>query len=112
MKKIILIGIPGCGKSTLGKRLAKVLKIPCFDTDLLMINKIDPNRPQDLFLMAFNGQFIVSQIEIMNKLAKKKGKAIISTGAEVALIPECAGLMKKIGVIIHIRRDPELVYCK
>ena len=71
MKKIYLIGIPGCGKSTLGKRLSKELKIPCYDTDLLMIKEIDPNRPQDLFLMAFNGQFIAAQKKITEKLAKR-----------------------------------------
>jgi len=108
MKKNYLIGIPGCGKSTLGKRLSKVLKIPCYYTDKLLIKEIDPNRPQDLFLMAFNGKFIEIQKRITKKLSKRFGYTIISTGAEVALIPECAEIMKKTGIIIHIKRNPEL----
>lgn len=33
MKNIVLIGMPGCGKSTLGKLLAQHLKRPFYDAD-------------------------------------------------------------------------------
>ena len=33
---LILIGMPGCGKSTLGVLLAKVLRLSFLDTDLLL----------------------------------------------------------------------------
>jgi shikimate kinase len=108
MEKIMLIGIPNCGKSTLGRRLAEAKKLPFFDTDQLFVEKINSGRLSDFIRLAFNGQFIELQKKIMIKLYLQDGPAIISTGAEVALIPECATLMKKMGTIIHIQRDPEL----
>lgn len=33
MKKLVLIGYMGAGKSTIGRQLAKILEVPFFDTD-------------------------------------------------------------------------------
>ncbi len=35
-KPIVLVGMMGAGKSTVGTRLAKKLKVPCYDTDNLV----------------------------------------------------------------------------
>ena len=39
MKNIVLIGMPGAGKSTLGVILAKTLNMPFLDTDLIIQQK-------------------------------------------------------------------------
>ena len=36
MKNIVLIGMPGCGKSTFGKRIAKRLQLPFYDADTVL----------------------------------------------------------------------------
>lgn len=36
MKNIVLIGMPGCGKSTFGKRMAKRLQLPFYDADTVL----------------------------------------------------------------------------
>ncbi|MCL2267334.1 MAG: AAA family ATPase [Treponema sp.] len=107
MKKYILIGIPGCGKTTLGELAAEMLGIRFFDTDKIFTEKISLLNPTSIFRMVFNGQFINDQIKIMSKLSKLRCSAIISTGAEVGLIPETAKLMKKMGTVIHIQRNYE-----
>jgi shikimate kinase len=107
MKKYFLIGIPNSGKSTLGRRAAEKLRIPFYDTDLIICEKLD--NPLDLFRITFNGQFAAEQIKIISKLAKLNGKALIATGAEAALSPECASLMKDSGTVINIKRKPDIL---
>ena len=107
MNKYILIGIPNAGKSTLGRRAADKLQIPFYDTDKMVCDRI--SHPLELFRMSLNGQFLEEQSKIIFELAKQDGAAIISTGAEVALIPECAALMKTMGTIIHIQRKPDIL---
>ena len=109
MEKYILIGIPNCGKSTLGKRAAEALRMPFFDTDLLAVEKMNLVHPAEIFRFAFNGRFLTEQYKVMVDLAARKGTAIIATGAEIALMPECADLMKKMGTIIHIKRKPSIL---
>ena len=107
MKKYYLIGIPNSGKTTLGRRAAEKLRIPFYDTDTMVCDII--NNPLDLFKMALNGQFLAEQIKIVSSLAKLDGKAIIATGAEAALSPECASLMKAGGTVINIKRKPDVL---
>lgn len=38
-KQIVLIGMPGCGKTTIGKKISAILGIPFFDTDKYIENK-------------------------------------------------------------------------
>ena len=109
MEKYILIGIPNCGKSTLGKRSAETLRMPFFDTDLLAVEKMNLEHPAEIFRFAFNGRFLTEQYNVMIDLAAHKGTAIIATGAEIALMPECADLIKKMGTIIHIKRKPSIL---
>jgi len=107
VKKYYLIGIPNSGKTTLGSRAAEKLRLPFYDTDTMLCDRI--SNPLDLFKMALNGKFLAEQIKIVSKLAKLNGKAIIATGAEAALSPECASLMKASGTIINIKRKPDVL---
>ena len=109
MDKYILIGIPNCGKTTLGQRAAEILQMPFFDTDKLTVEGLNLENPFDLFRSAFNAKFLNGQYKVMSKLASQNSSAIIATGAEIALMPECAELMKKMGTVIYVRRKLEIV---
>ena len=109
MNKYILIGIPNCGKSTLGRLAAESLQLPFFDTDLLAVENLKLKHPTDFFRFSFKRRFLSEQFNVMGKLAQLKDAAIIATGAEVALMPECAELMMKMGIVIHIKRKPEII---
>ena len=109
MNKYILIGIPNCGKSTLGRRTADALQLPFYDTDLMACEQLKISNPVDQFRAAFNGSIITAQIEAIDELTELNSDAIIATGAEVALIPRCAACLRRMGTVIHIRRSPEIV---
>ena len=109
MGKYFLIGIPDCGKSTLGKLAADVLKFPYFDTDVMACDLLDFKSTADIFRAAFNQGFLNAQRAAINEIAKLDGNAIISTGAEVSLISECTRQMCALGTIIHIIRKHEII---
>ena len=109
MGKYFLIGIPNCGKSTLGRLAADIMKLPFFDTDTMACERLKLESAADFFRAAFNSQFMNAQRAAIVELAELDGDAVIATGAEIALIPECAGLMHDTGTIIHIKKKPKII---
>jgi shikimate kinase len=111
MKHIILIGLPNSGKSTLGKKAAEALNMSFFDTDKMIMEKIEKANlhPSYIFTMMFSGRFYTEQIEIVKKPYCLEEGAIIATGAEVALIPECASLLTEMGTVILLKRDVQIM---
>ena len=107
MSKYYLIGLPHCGKSTLGRQVAEVLELPFFDTDSMVKDRLELTRPSQLFSPSFHREFMYQQYAIMTELAELDGPAIIATGAEIALMSQCVEIMKNTGIIIHIQRTFE-----
>jgi shikimate kinase len=109
MDHIILIGLPNSGKTTLGKKVAEALNMPFYDTDKMVTDKIGLIHPFDIFRGSFQQRFYEEQINAVIELVSLKSSAIIATGAEVALIPKCALLLREMGTVIFIKRDVQLL---
>lgn len=100
MKNIILIGMPGAGKSTIGVVLAKVLQMNFLDTDLLIQRQtgrslqdiLDKDGP-DFFLKTENDS--VRALECEN--------CVVATGGSVVLSAEAMDHLKTIGTVIYLR---------
>ena len=107
MGKYILIGVPSCGKTTLGKAVAKKLELPFFDTDEMTIKSLNLNDPIEQFFYSNQVRFYHGQYDVVKQLEVHTDPAIIATGAEVALMPQCAPLLKKMGTVIYIKRRVE-----
>jgi shikimate kinase len=109
MNKFFLIGIPNCGKSTLGRRVADVLRLPFFDTDVMACEKLGTRHVLDQIRASINGSVEAAQRKVIDELVALDSAAIIATGAEIALIPRCAALLRKEGTVIHVIREPEMI---
>ena len=109
MNHIILIGPPNSGKTTLGKKVAKVMNMPFYDTDKMVVDKVETVNLVDIFRSSFLRRFYEEQQNVIVYLASLKESAIIATGAEIALIPECALLLQEMGTVILIKRDVQLM---
>lgn len=107
--KIILIGIPGCGKTTLGQRAAEVLNLPYFDTDVLTSEKLNIQHLHEHFRYMFSGDLAATQFAVVNRLSLNEDKAIIATGAEIALMSGCKRILREMGTIIHLCRNPDTI---
>ncbi|MBE6072767.1 MAG: shikimate kinase [Clostridium butyricum] len=100
-KNIVLIGMPGCGKTTIGRILARELSMEFYDMD----DYIEKKTKQKISELFEKGEEYFRNIEssICEELAKKES-SIISTGGGVIKRKENIDFLKKNGVIIFIDR--------
>ena len=103
MKNIILIGMPGCGKSTLGRRLAGALHRSFVDADTYLEEKEGKSIPE-LFAVS-EDCFRDAEERTIEALAKRES-LVIATGGVVKRVVNIERL-KKTGTIYFIDRRPE-----
>lgn len=90
MKNIVLIGMPGTGKSTVGVILAKRLGYDFIDTDLLIIKRAGKTLPEILREAGIEG---LLEIENLVGASLKCEKSVIATGGSMVL---CKGAMENL----------------
>ena len=105
MKNLVFIGMPGCGKSTIGKLAAMKLNIPFVDVDEYIENKYG-TKVSEIFEKK-GEQFFRDLESACIKELSKKTDLVISTGGGSVLREENMINLKTTGVIIFIDRSPE-----
>jgi shikimate kinase len=76
--RICLIGMPGSGKSLIGRKLADTLNLPFFDTDTLIGERFQMSIPE-IFVKIGEDMFRQMERDILDSLLSGKDMAI-STG--------------------------------
>lgn len=104
---IILIGMPGCGKSTCGVVAAKMLLKNFFDTDLLIQN-IEGIRLQNIIDDRGNRYF--EEAEEKAILSLDLQGTVIATGGSVIYSEKSMEHLKNMGKIIYMHLDYEHMY--
>lgn len=102
MNNIILIGMPGVGKSTLGVILAKVLGYKFIDTDIII------QEEEKCLLSELIDKFGVEGfIKIENKIVSKINvdNTVIATGGSVVYGEDAMNTLSSLGNIVYIRQD-------
>lgn len=107
MKNIILIGMPGCGKSTFGKRLAEEMHRTFYDADEVLVMR--EHRSIENFFAESEAAFRAAETRTLKFLAEKEN-AIIATGGGAVTRPENMEILSQNGVIVFIDRKPEKIY--
>ncbi len=100
---IILIGMPGCGKSAVGRALAKKLDRPLLDADS------EVEREAGMTILAiFDAEgeagFRRRETAVLARLGKGSG-AVIATGGGCVTMPENYPLLHQNGTIVWLTRD-------
>ncbi len=107
MCNIVLIGMAGCGKSTIGKRLAELLKKDLIDTDEMIVNTENKPIPE---IFAEKGEDYFRWCEnVAVNIAGREKSQIIATGGGVITRPENYNSLKQNGIIVFINRDADLL---
>lgn len=106
-KNIVLIGMPGCGKTTVGKLLAESLSLPLIDLDEFIVERTGKTIPE---LFKISEAFFRSAESEAVKAAATSSPSIISTGGGIVKNQDNINELKKTGTIFFIDRPVEKIY--
>jgi shikimate kinase len=101
----VLIGLPNCGKTTLGQRAAKELGLKFYDMDKLIVKALGGSVS---FLTLLN-DYSDKERQVFEKLLNKAKRSVIATGGSVLSYDYNIPLLKRLGHIFFIDRDPEIL---
>lgn len=107
MENIVLIGMPGSGKSTIGKLIAEKLGKTFVDADQEIINLAGVSIPEIFDRFGENG-FRQYETMVLEQLGKQSGH-VIATGGGCVTKPENYPLIHQNGIIIWLQRDISLL---
>lgn len=103
MENLILIGMPGSGKSTIGKLLAQTLNRPFIDADAVIVEQAKMSIPE-IFHKEGEEGFRKRETEVLRQLGKGSG-AVIATGGGCVTREENYPLLHQNGKIIWLQRS-------
>ena len=106
-KNIVLIGMPGAGKTTVGKTLAERLGRSFIDTDDLITEKAGMPIPE-IFSLYGEDKFRKIETEAMAEAGKTSG-AVIATGGGIVIREENRYSVKQNSVTVWLKRDISLL---
>ena len=102
MKNIILVGMPGCGKTTIGKKLAAALEMDFADTDRLIEEQTGRKIPD---IICEDGEPRFRELEcIAIADAVARANHVIATGGGSVLAKENRDRLAQSGIVIFLER--------
>ena len=103
MENIVLIGMPGCGKTTVGKALADKLGRQFFDADAEIAKKANMSIPE-IFAKEGEEGFRSREIKVLSELGKQSG-LVIATGGGCVTFSINHSFLHQNGRIFWLKRD-------
>ena len=107
MENIVLIGMPGCGKSTIGQLLADKLGKTFVDADAELVKTYGRDIPA-IFAAEGEAGFRKKETAVLEALGKRAG-LVIATGGGCVTRAENYPMLYQNGTLFWIQRDPDLL---
>lgn len=108
ISNIILTGFMGCGKTTVGKLLAKELGLIFVDTDQLIEEDFGMTIPE-IFATYGESRFRIKEREIAATLSKRR-KQVVATGGGLMLDPQNQKALGKNGRVFCLIASPDEIF--
>ena len=107
MRNVTLVGMPGCGKSSVGRVLADKLGRELVDCDEYVTERWG-RSPAQIITEDGEAAFRRIESEALSELTKRSG-LVLSTGGGCVTVPENHSLLRQNGKVIFINRDISLL---
>lgn len=107
MKNLVLIGLSGCGKSTVARRLSRRLHMPLLDTDAIIVEAEGRSIPE---IFAESGEAYFRDMESAAcRAAAEQHGVIIATGGGAVLREANMEALAESGLIVFLHRHPSRI---
>ncbi len=103
---IVLIGLMGCGKSTVGKALGKLTGLPLLDTDAVIEEQVGMSIPE-IFRKYGEKRFRSLETALLRYLLEHQApeSCIIATGGGIVVRPANRPLLRRLGFTVWLHAE-------
>lgn len=105
---ISLIGLPGSGKSTIGRQLARRLQLPFFDSDHVIERQLGCSI-REYFEREGEDRFRDVEASVIDQLTQTPG-CILATGGGVVLRPANRQHLHERGQVVYLNSSPDELF--
>ena len=104
-----LVGMPGSGKSTIGRQLAQRARVPFVDLDHRLEQTLGTTIRR-FFETEGEACFRDREAQVLAEVAQQGGGLVLSTGGGAVLRPENRALLRQFGNVLYLRASPDEIY--
>lgn len=104
-----LVGMPGSGKSTVGRQLAHRAGVPFVDLDHRLEQALGTTI-RSFFEAEGEVRFRELEAQALAEVTQQPGGMVLSTGGGAVLRPENREVLRAFGNVIYLRASPEEIY--
>ena len=108
MKPLFLVGYMGCGKSTLGRKLARRLGVDFADTDAL-VEQREGASVADVYQLGGADYFRRAERAVLEELIASERVLVVSTGGGLPVWEDNMARMNAAGTTVYLRRPVEQI---
>ena len=105
----ILVGLPGSGKSTVGRSLAQRLRLPFSDSDKLIEQHLGCSI-REYFEREGEPRFREVEHEVLARAVADPSIGVLATGGGSVLREDNRQLLREAGCVVYLRASPDELY--
>lgn len=99
----------GCGKTTLGKKMAKKLQFTFVDIDVMIENKEQKSITQ-IFADEGEAYFRNLESQVLKEVSEREGDFLVSTGGGLACKQSNLDYMKQNGFVVYLHANSGILF--
>lgn len=103
LENIVLIGMPGCGKTTIGRKYADRYGYGFTDADEAFTQKFGMT-PAEYITSRGEAEFRTAETAVLEEF-KSNTRTVFALGGGVVTVPENFELVKPLGFVVYLKRD-------
>ena len=103
---IALLGLRGAGKTSIGKRLAKRLRVPFVELDRQVEEAADLSL-SEIFSLHGEGYYRRLEREVLDTLLRERRPMVLATGGGLVASPETYALLRRFATTVWLKARPE-----